>query len=77
MWLSPAERAVALALRVMLEEHLYFAILHNRWIEDAHWPLVRDAYLRPGARAAGEVPATPPDDPTVQQEVWSGVVVEE
>ena len=44
-WLSPAERAAALALRVMLEEHLYFAILHNRWVEDAHWPLVRDAYL--------------------------------
>lgn len=49
-WLSPAERAAALALRVMLEEHLYFAILHNRWIEDAHWPLVRDAYL-------GDLPA--------------------
>ena len=44
-WLTPAERAAAQAFRVMLEEHLYFAILHNRWSEDRHWPLVRDAFL--------------------------------
>ena len=46
-WLGPAERATALAFRVMLEEHLYFAMVYNRWVEDAHWPLVRDAFLAP------------------------------
>ena len=57
--LTPAERAVGHALAVMLEERTYFALLHDRWIDDRNWPLVRDAYL------AGLPPA-------VQDEIRAG-----
>lgn len=29
----------------MLEERTYFALLHERWIDERNWPIVRDAYL--------------------------------
>ena len=48
--LGPAERAVAHAFCVMLEERTYFALLHERWIEERNWPFVRDGYL-------GDLPA--------------------
>lgn len=41
--LSKAERAVARAIGVMLEDHLYFAMVYSRWIDPANWPSVRDA----------------------------------
>ena len=43
--LSPTERAAAHAFCVMLEERTYFALLHERWINERNWPLVRDGYL--------------------------------
>jgi glutathione S-transferase len=43
--LTAAERAVGHALGVMLEERTYFVMLHDRWVDDRNWPLVRDAYL--------------------------------
>jgi glutathione S-transferase len=57
--LTPAERAAAHAFGVMLEERTYFVMLHDRWIADANWPLVRDAYL-------GELP------PAAQDEIRAG-----
>jgi hypothetical protein len=39
------------------------------------WPLVREGYLRPGFRAAGEVSGARRDGSTVQQEPWPGIVV--
>jgi glutathione S-transferase len=35
--LSVGERAQAWAIERMLEDHLYFAILHLRWIDDENW----------------------------------------
>ena len=35
--LSPAERAVAWAFEKMCEEHLYFALLHARWLVDENF----------------------------------------
>jgi glutathione S-transferase len=35
--LSDAERAQAWAIERMLEDHLYFAILHARWMDDENW----------------------------------------
>lgn len=35
--LSPRERAEALALQRLFEEHLYFAIVHSRWLDEAGW----------------------------------------
>ena len=41
------------------------------------WPLVRLAYLGPGARAAGEVPADAgAGDPEIERH-WPGIVIEE
>jgi len=43
--LTPAQRARMLALRCMLEEHLYFCALHDRWVVDENFPAVREAFL--------------------------------
>lgn len=43
--LTPGERAASHAFCVMLEERTYFALLHERWIDERNWPIVRDAYL--------------------------------
>jgi glutathione S-transferase len=43
--LSPVERAAAHGFGVMLEERNYFAMVHDRWLDDASWPIVRDAFL--------------------------------
>ena len=48
--LSPAERAVAKAFTLLCEEHLYWAIVYSRWMEEDNWPQLRDAYF-------GELPA--------------------
>jgi glutathione S-transferase len=39
--LSPAERAVAHALRAMLDEHFYWAIVYSRWSDDAGWEVMK------------------------------------
>ena len=39
--LSLADRAVARAFEKMLEEHLYWALIYNRWV-DENWNKVRD-----------------------------------
>lgn len=51
--LGARERADATAYRVMVEEHLYWAIVHERWCNPALWPRVRDAFfagIAPGVR---------------------------
>jgi len=35
--LCTSERAVSWAMERMLEDHLYFALLHARWLDDANW----------------------------------------
>lgn len=34
---SPSDRAVALSMRRMVEEHLYWAVFFDRWIDDDIW----------------------------------------
>lgn len=43
--LTPAERAHGHALRRMLEEGLYFAILYSRWIDDAGFAVVGPVFF--------------------------------
>lgn len=43
--LSPAEKGVALAMRRLMEEHLYWCLLYVRWQIDAHWPAMREAFF--------------------------------
>jgi glutathione S-transferase len=35
--LAPAERAVALSLRRLLEENLYWTLVHDRWLVEENW----------------------------------------
>lgn len=43
--LSERERAQALLLQRTFEEHLYFLVLCERWLDDASWPRVRSDYF--------------------------------
>ena len=43
--LDAAERAVATAFTRLLEEHLYWAAIYTRWIDDAGWQLTREAFF--------------------------------
>lgn len=43
--LAPAERAVALALRRLLEENLYWCMLYARWGVAENWRITRAAYF--------------------------------
>jgi glutathione S-transferase len=40
--LSRSERAVSLAFRRMLKEHLYFALAHDRWVDDENFVVYGD-----------------------------------
>ena len=43
--LTEAERACAHAVTRMVEEHLYFLLVLDRWERDEVWPTTRDAYF--------------------------------
>jgi len=44
-WLSPAERAVALAFRRLIEENLYWVLLYSRWVDPSGWVHTRPAFF--------------------------------
>ncbi len=44
-WMDAGQRAVALAWQRLLEEHLYWAVIHTRWIEPQGWALTRSAFF--------------------------------
>lgn len=44
-WLKPGQRAAALAFQRMMEEHLYWVMLHLRWIDASNWPVTRKAFF--------------------------------
>lgn len=43
--LSPRDRAEALALQRLLEEHFYFALVYSRWIDEAGWATLAPAFF--------------------------------
>lgn len=43
--LSPRERAEALALQRLFEDHLYFIIVYSRWIDEAGWRTLEPAFF--------------------------------
>jgi len=43
--LSAAERAVALALRRLIEENLYWVLVYDRWMVETNWPVTRAVVL--------------------------------
>lgn len=45
--LDPKQRATSRAVIRMVEEHLYFAIIYDRWLNDENWPHVRKVFFAP------------------------------
>lgn len=43
--LNAQQRAQALAITRLLEEHLYWAVLYDRWLSPAGWELTRPAFF--------------------------------
>ena len=43
--LSPQERAVSRAFVRMAEEHIYYHQVHDRWMDDANWDVIRKEYF--------------------------------
>ena len=43
--LNPAERGQALALQRLLEEHSYWCLITERWLDDETWPTVRQIFF--------------------------------
>lgn len=43
--LTPAERAVSLAWQRLLEEHLYWALIHSRWLDEDGWRRTRQEFF--------------------------------
>lgn len=43
--LTDVERATADAFVKLCEEHLYWVIFYSRWMEEKHWPVLRDTYF--------------------------------
>jgi glutathione S-transferase len=44
-WLDAQQRAQALAFQRLLEENLYWAVVHSRWIEPDGWQRTRQAFF--------------------------------
>jgi len=43
--LTARERALATAFQRLIEENLYWAVVHSRWIEDAGWARTKEAFF--------------------------------
>lgn len=44
-WLTREQAAVALAFQRLIEENLYWAVVHTRWTEPKGWALTRPAFF--------------------------------
>lgn len=42
---DPLKKARALALKLMVEESLYFALLHSRWVEEENFQYLKKEFL--------------------------------
>lgn len=43
--LSPPDRALATAFQRLLEENLYWAVVHTRWVQEDGWALTKPAFF--------------------------------
>ena len=44
-WMDARQKATALALQRLLEEHLYWAVVYTRWVQQSGWALTREAFF--------------------------------
>ena len=43
--LSNEQKAQALTIKRMLEEHLYWILVYSRWIDERYWPITRNTFF--------------------------------
>ncbi|MEQ1755643.1 MAG: glutathione S-transferase family protein [Micropepsaceae bacterium] len=43
--LSPSEKGVAVAMRRLMEENLYWTMVHDRWMDDRNWAVFKNVVL--------------------------------
>lgn len=43
--LSIEQRAISLAFKRLIEEHLYWAIVYSRWIDEKNWKITKPTYF--------------------------------
>jgi glutathione S-transferase len=43
--LSAVDRAISLAMRRMIDENLYWALVYSRWVDEKNWPITRSVYF--------------------------------
>lgn len=56
--LSPAQRATAQAIQCLVEEHLYWAMVYDRWCRKENWATLKNTVL--GSLPAALKPIIPP-----------------
>ncbi len=44
--LTPSEQAISLAMRRLIEENLYWVMVHNRWIEPDNWEKTKAVFFK-------------------------------
>ncbi len=44
--LTPPERAISLAMRRLIEENLYWVMVHDRWMEPANWETTKVVFFK-------------------------------
>lgn len=43
--LTPAQRGTAVAIQRLIDENLYWTMVHDRWVNEANWRIFRDIVL--------------------------------
>ena len=44
-WLTPAQKAQCVAVTRLVEDHLYWLLVDDRWLNDDVWPVLRDNFF--------------------------------
>lgn len=44
-WLSAEQKAVALSFQRLMEENLYWVMVHTRWLEPTGWPVIKATFF--------------------------------
>jgi glutathione S-transferase len=44
-WLSPEQKAIALGFQRLMEENLYWVMVHTRWLEPTGWPVIKATFF--------------------------------
>jgi glutathione S-transferase len=44
--LTASDRAISLAMRRLIEENLYWVMVHNRWIDPKNWEITKEVFFK-------------------------------